>query len=915
MSLPYYIPRMRIYEQRQTPPIRPAVKSLTGGQFWREAGGQDGRRVAIRRVRLDNDTLGDIDLLPGQVPTTAYVLMPNYDIRWYSVEPENFHQTVSDREKRERKNALGILALEQYKLQHKAQPTAEDTLRLATIQRQLAQLGSAGQGFFNTSYNCLGTKARGVYYGLSVGNIPLHLRFVNSIKPNRSISFRIKRLEAPKEQGTFEFSLIFGDDLQRYALVFGKDKEIEWRHYKPMPAADRDALEDKLNDALDAGRLTADDEKELYKIEAQHKLLTQGSAANDPATNLQVAALKKQEDKIRDAKKQVGDAAKKVIEIVEKLLYYDKAAVTVPEYIKTTLGFSIDVTIEWLRRGGALITIGNNPPFVWWDRTQKIGTTFVTMLRKRSKLEIKSTGGEFQLAMGAPNYATQASIYGAPFVVPASASAADFDYIAVSSPSGLAVAQDDGGGFWTTKDEAALPKTQVRAKVEIVSPSVVVPALGVTLPPVYQPRVDLFSGGDFAAEVYALDFLITPRVGDFGALVYDSFDHTDLSGVTHLKDVQLSAHEGNSLYAECTYRDGLVNGRRESGLPAVGLGKRSATISLIERETKAETTVVWRGRIETDEYTNLQSLHGTTGDTTPPIGRGATPPPLDPQPNAGSERKITVVGLEQVLNTKVEAQVAVDGQHVGDALRLQAKLGGLYPEEYAGIPQGEIQGLDPIPLPPAGESPRARPDDSATYLSFMRQIVADHAPGYELTTSDAGLKFSNLTERDRPDLNYSEDAPTDSTLRLLRPLTLRQNFDDFINRIVVIGAENPLTHLRVHIEEANPLSFDPRFQGKSLCYCGEIISDVVGPNDTLQTEAQAMLFARAQLEKRGRPPYVGDTVVPYRPDVKEGDKPYVKGRQYVVERLERGQLNSGGKGSDQRMTLFLRLAKDILLPA
>ena len=905
MPLPEYYARLRLYGKRQTPAIRPAVKSLTGREFWRESGGVEGRRFAVRRVRLNNDVNADLDLLPGQVSTAVFVLMPDYDIRWYSVEAENFYQTVSDREKTQRREAITKLAVEKLNLDLKQQQTDEDKKRLKTIAKQLAQLADSGQGFFNTAYNCLGTKARGIYYGLAVGNVPLQLQFVNSIKPDRALSFRIKRMEPPPDQGKHELALHFGDDRKHYALVMGRDKSVEWRHYKPMAAGARDLLEDELNNALDAGRLTAADEKQLGKWEREAKAVKEAGADSN-AAKLQLADLKIKEDKLREDKKHAGDAARADVERLEKILFYDKAAVTLPEYVKTTYGLSFDITVEWLRRGGALITIGDNEPFVWFDKTQRANVNFVSMINRRSKLTIKSTGGEFSLALGAPNYAPHSIVSGAPFTVPSSAGVADFDFIAVSSPTALAL--NPANSTWETPPDPTLPDARATAKVETTRPARQLAASGATLPTTYQVRLDLYSNGNYATEIYGLDFLITPRRVEFSGLIYDSENDVDASGARHLRDCQISASGGNSVVAVCNVRDGLVNGAAESNLPPLDLGKRVADVSLIDAVTGDEHYIVWHGRVETDEYRVLESLNWSTGTTTPPPGAN---PPLMPMPTAGSDREITVVGLEQFLNVFCDAAVAVDGQFVGDALRLYAKLGGLAPDEYAGITAGDIDGLSAIALPPAGTQPRVRPDDNTLIWAFMQRLVADHAPGWEVIADNEGLRLQEVIERDRPDLNYSEDAPIDSTLRLLRPLTLRVDFADFANRVIGIGAEDPLSRVRIVVEDANPLSFDPQFEGKSLTYCGEQLAVAIGPNETWQDETAVLLAVREELKKRGRPPIYAVAVVPYRPDVKGGDLPYIKGRQWVVDKMERGEINSA-PATDQRMTLILRLAKDIL---
>lgn len=900
-----YIPRQTIGGHRVAASLRPFVKSLTGADYWREAGGDDARRVNIRRVALVNDPTADDALAPGQIPTTPYVLLPTYKIGWFSVAPTDFTQVVSDRELAIRAEARTILDAEYTALQNKDNPTADERDRMTTLEVLGAQLADDGSGYINLVYDCMGTRAKGVWYGLAVGNVPLRWIYNKSIKPNRALSFRLKRLEAPRDQGNFEYSLIFGKKRTRYALVFGKDREIVWRHYKPLNAALRESLEDQLAEALDAGRLTADDERQLRLWDEEHARIT--AAARGRKKNAEeeasLAQLKKNEADLRDQKKFLSDAGRALAEEIEAKLFYDTARVSVPEYVKTTIGQPLDISIEWLRRGGVLITIGNNPPFVWFNKEITKTKKYGAMLEKGSQLEIRSTGGKWGIAFGAPIYDDLSLLYSAPYTLPAGA-AGDIRFIGDTSPGPLTL--DDGGLYWQTDADPALPDCFVRASVEILRAGANYPTLGVTTPTVYQTRLELLTAGDYAAEVHSLDLLIIPEVAALTGQIYDSEEHKDGAGVAHLIDLQISEGEGGSVVAKLFYRDGLLpNGTRESGLPATNLVGRVTDVSLITDDEDPATTIVWRGKIAEDFYPDLQSLAGATGTTTPAPN---SEPDLDPKPNVASIRQLTVVSLEQIANKTADPGVSVNGLNIGDALVLCAKLAGYQADEYAALPTGPIAGLDPLPLAAAGTIPNLRPDDSATWLEFMRRLVKDHAPTYELTTGETGFSLLSLEEVDRPDLNYSEDAPIESDLRILRGLTLTANYDDFANRVVVIGALIEETKTRIVVEERLTTSTDPRYEGQSLSYVGEDVPFIYGPNESIDDDVRAINLARRFLDKKSRPPIGSPLRVPFRPDVKAGQLIYIKGRQWLVTKRERGHINSGE--GIQTMDLYLRLCKD-----
>lgn len=904
-----YEPRARIYGHRIASPLKAVHKALTGADFFREAGGALGRRVNVRRVRLSNDPTADRDLAPGQTAKTPYVLLPGYGIRWYSIEPTNFVQHVGPRELELRAEARAILETERLALQSKTKPTDDERRRLDTIAAQLAQLADDGQGYVNTVYDCMGTKAKGVWYGLAAPDVPLDWEYAKSIRPGRSLSFRLKRLEATQGQGLHEYALVFGNDRTRYALVFGKDKEIEWRHYRPMSKATREGLELQLAQAQDAGRLTAADEKTLAGYDAEHAAVKEAAKGKKPdaAQAARLAELKRLEDRLREGKKQLTDAGRALAEEITKRLYYDVATVAVPEFVKTTIGVAIDITIEWLRKGGVLITVGNNEPFTWWNPLVKKTKKYGQLLERGSRLRIRSTGGKWSLAMGAPVY-ERGLLFGAPYSLAPGANGL-VQFIADASPGPL-VARPT---FWETDPDPDLPGARVAAQVFVIRPERRIEELGVTIPAVYQTRLELATAGDYAPEVHNLELLIAPVVPAIGPLIHDSAQAVDAAGVSHLIDLQTAALEGNSVEARLTYRDGLLpDGGRESGLPALSLVGRVCDVTLVDPASGQEHAVAWRGRIIEDSYDNLQSLAAGTGVATETPEPGSEPD-LAPMPNAYSERTLTVVGLEQVANKLADAQVSVNGLSIGEALRLYGTLAGLQPEELQALPETNPPGVDSIPLAPAGEMPTAKPDDTTTYLEFMRRLVTDHAPTYDLATGGQGLYLRSLEEVDRPDLNYSEDEAIDSDLRLLRGLKLVQSLEGFANRVVVIGAEDEETKTRVQVVEALPQSTDRRYEGRSLVYVGEDIPYVYGPNDSIEDETQATVVCRELLDKKGRPPLYGHLIAPYRPDVDQGTLLYVKGKQYLVERKERGHINSGE--GIQVMTMYVRVAKDSIKEA
>lgn len=898
-------PHIVIEGHRIASPIRADHRHLTGARFFAEAGGENARRVNIRRVRLSNDPNADRDLAPGQTPTTPYALLPTYEIGWYSILPTDFTQEPSSFELAARREAQAILQLERGSINEKTTQDADDLARLAIIKAQLAQLADNGLGYVGTIYDAMGTKAKGVWYGLAVGNVPIHWKYTKGIRPDRSISVRLKRLEAPPRQGTHEYALILGDNDKRYALVVGKDKEIQWRHYRPMKAARREGLELQLHEALDAGRLTAADETVLAGYDAQHAQITDAAKGSEktPEQTARLLELKRLEERLRDDKKRLNDAARELADEIRKELYYEVVTVAVPEFIKTTVGVPLDITIEWLRRGGALITVGNNEPFVWFDSRVKKSKKYGRMLNKGSRLEIKSTGGKWSLALGAPIYSTKSLAFSAPYTL-APEAAGLVVFTGDCSPGPLSKVGEE----YTAADLAAFPGVRVTAKVVEVSAPLRVPGLNVTLPGLYQTRLIMFSGGDYAAEVHNLEQILVPAVPVPTGVIYDSDQHRDQKGVSHFIDLQTAALEANSVEAKCIFRDGLIENSagakvRESGLPFASLVGRIATVSLAP-ESGPKDMQVWRGRIAEDSYDRLQSLSGDEDD------EGESD--LTPMPNAYAERVLTVTGMEQVAAKLADAQVSLNGLELGPALRLCASLAGFQPEEYALIPDGPILGIDTLPLAALGELPTIKPDDTTTWLQFMRQVVKDHAPTYELATGDQGLYLRSLEEVNRPDLEYSEDAPSDSNLRLLKGLSLVQNLDDFANRVVVIGAEDETTKKRIQIEERLTHSTDPRFEGRSLVFVGDDFTHVEGPNDSIDSDDKAHGLGRKVLDKKGRPPLYGTFHVPYRADVKEGQLIYNKGRQFVVTRKERGHINSGE--GVQVMDLSVRLCSDKIKP-
>jgi hypothetical protein len=914
-------PRMRVYGPRRLPAFLPIFKSLNTDEFWREAGGPDARRVNMRRLRTDNDPEADRDKLPGEIKRRPYTLLSNYGVIWDSITPEDFIQYSSERERTLRADARAKLEAERVRIVAKPQQTADDNARLQVITKQVSQLDDTQGGYVRTIYNAMSTRAKGVFYGLAAGDVPLHWELTRTLRQDRAQTFRIKRLEAPRKQGRHELSLEFGDDTDRFALVMERDNSIEWRHFRPMSAETRERLLTQLAEATDAGRLTASDEADIEKWDREHQQITADAQgrAKSASESARLLTLKNNEKKLQEEKRRYEQQGRILVESIKKDLFYSVDKVSAPEFMPSAFGQNMTITVEWLRRGGVALHIGDTL-WIWWNKRITRTRRYGVMLPKKARLTIRSDGGKFALAMGRPNYEDFSSLWSAPIVLPSGASGL-VAFQADCHPGPLQL--DAADGVWRSPVDANYPGVRVEAHLKTLFPPLDI--FGFQMPGIYQVRLDYKSGGDHSAELHNIDLLILPDVPAAGPLSWDSEDHKDAAGVSHLVDVQLQRQGGNAMMATCTVRDGLVPGPtiigplppgvfvvdgenfvRESGLPAFDLGGHMVDISMINETTGEETGIIWHGSIDGDVYTDLQSLHA---DAQPAANNGGAVPPLQPMPNVGSQRIISVLSMEQVAARDVEAAVPANGELPNEHLRVMAHLAGYTPEEYANIPAGRVVGLERVPHVTAGQLPDIKPGDKSQYLEYMRSFVADWCPGWDFGTDEAGLFLRRHSETDRPDLQYDEDAPADSTLRLRRGLRLRQDLTDFASRVIVIGDVDEETGQRIVMEESLPEATDPAFEGVSLLHIGIERTHTVGPLPGIKTKAQALVLAREILDRMGRPPYYSELEnVPLRPDVKQNHVLYIKGRAYLVEQVERAHINSGE--GEQVMTPTVRLLSD-----
>ena len=901
-----YVPRARFYHRPK--PTHPAfIHSFLSDDMITQSTVAPGKRDNLVWVTLRPEESIDDPGMPGnESGYSKYrppVIMLNSGIRWSSKEAQkDWKYTPSPQEEEWRNYALTDYRSKLFDLELIENPTEEDIERKKLLTKLINQIGVKGEGYLETVFDLLGTSSAGISWGLAAANIPVTVTTAFKSQKNRSQCFRFKRLEAPEDQVRFSFTIEIGNGNSMYALVMGEDGiSATFIHYRNMSASKRENLIAQLEAIKDNGRLTVDDRTQIAAWERQIKKIRRDSKLDGNKTltkeeNKKVSELQKKIETLKDSKRGLTDADNTEKQQLENDLYISREDFDLVERSKSTIGRTIDLSFSFLRSGFVLITSDDGRKI--YENKRLTGgvpagaePVYGNGLPDGAYITVKSDGGMWSLVYGNKQHDYHGTIWGQPIEVP---------FVFDSNEVTWAVEKDEANtGCKITYD-----------LVELQPPALSV--WGTFIPGIYQVQIDFYSDydvpddkfkGRYTPELYYLELRIPAGETQVPQLLWDSEDPANKfsNGESRLIDMHLQDDRERSRVCSLF----VANGRNHANLPEL-MGGLACSTSLVRTSDGGEEKVMTYGFTSSVTHDQIDYL-GTADEH------------IQFTPSYGSKVQIEVGGCENFLSVEVTQANTGNNKYVGDYLREMCIDEGIPPELYSSLPVGAASNCPKIHRTIPGKFPDCRPSLGVNLWDWMRDVVAKHAPRWELWTDENGIRLTKKADRLRPDLPYSTSAPIGSKLRPRRRSTesgglkLVQDLREYYTSATFIGAKDPLTGNHFVGYAEIPQATLEIFKD-SMFYTGVENHYYAPVDESLKSNAECDMAAREKLNitpntPDGLTPWTLTWKIDYDSTVKAGDVPTFNEAIFMLEGTEFASINAEDE-TGQQMIIFGRLAED-----
>lgn len=848
-TTPRYLPKLKLYNRTKAA-HRALLHDIVTSDLMGSTVLAPAKRSGITFTKLDdNKTIATLD----------------YKIRWVDAGVNKWMRVPNGIEEVYRQNAITLLKAE---LATESAKNPVDVNIIDSINVSIRQLSEGGEGYLGNAWGVMDSGALGVFWRLAAPNIPVTLKSTFAIEKNRAISFRLERGLEPEGQGNdFSFTIEIGNGNTLYAIVMSNDgNNSNFIHYRNMTPKARKVLLDQRDALLDFGRVTPAEQKEIDTL--TEKIKASKAAGDNGAA---VAAAEAEIQRIKD--KKILPSQQSQIDELENQLYIEQKPFRLQEDAQSLLGKPIDITVQFLRAGYVVIK-SNESTFVYENKrlTGWRPYGYHDGLPDRSQIVIKSTGGQFALVYGHPEYKQKGVLLTQPF---------DVDFTPVDADLDIdADADDDGAGCsidYVVKEYKA-PKTT---------------SMGATTNAQYQTQVTFTSDGKYTPELFNAQLHIAPPNPDSLELIWDS----------QVQGANTAAHSGNWI------QDFLLtdDARRT----------RQVTAHIDNSFNKCQLPISMSG-LAVDAV-----LHDTREDTDLPIlthgcivsGLQADKKGFGASAEIGHRggAVLTCIGVEGFLDRDIDAKIRGDNKYPNDYLRQFCRDAGLLESEYAGIPAGNI-GLPIIERSVPGEAPAVQPEDGAKYWEFMNSFAQGHCLNWILFCDGTQLRLEKILSRDKTEHDYKlpPDVAVSDKHCLRRNISFEQSKNGFVTSVTAVGAKDPLTGKRLMHTESIPQANDKRFLN-TVFYIGEEIKEVLPYDDSLTDMNAVILRARNRLQissltPNGLSSWLANVDIDFDVDLRAGDVRKLFGKKIVVDNVTFGSLNAG---DGESMQAQFQLAEDV----
>lgn len=904
-----YRPIVRL--SRPDQPAHPAyIKSILAEEILMQSS-TPGGRSNIHWLQLRPDDRIEDAGMPGREPMRSQYRPPsvilNHETRWEDTENcLSWSYEPTPGEESWRRLQLIKYNARSDELKAKSKLATAEQEELDGLTELINQLATGGEGYLETAYDLLGSGASGITWGLAVANIPVTVKSTFLSRKNRSISFRLKRLEAPKDQARFNYTIEIGRGNRLYALVIGSNgNSSEFVHYKNLSPAERTALIAQREALLDDGRLTVSDLGNIALWEEQIRQLkwyakSHGQKQLDAEDAALVTSLKKQVSDLKDSKRGLSVETQQQLKIVEDKLYYAKVKFSLQEQTKDLIGKAFDITLHFLRSGYIVIQSKDGQKvyenkLVTGGEPAGSDPKYSDSLPEGAQIVIKSDGGMWSLVYGHPLYDQVGQITTQPFEIP-------FSF-------------DDDEIEWIIDGDSSMPGCDIT--MELVPATMFVPGTSLGGASAYQAVITLLSNsevldgmynGMYTPELYFLELHIKASVVDSETVTWYSEDDYTLRGQSRVLDVMLQDDKSKTKLCTAvigeTYRHPSMVGFDKASLPMM-IGGSACDIILHNLETGVHEKVITMGyasKVDRGDHVKLNLSSGIASAYSA----------------VGNHVQISVIGCEGFLDREITAPLIGNNRYVGDYIAALARDAGLHQDLYSSLPEGGAGGCPRMKKMVPGGFPDIKPAQGVKVWEWMQEVVRKHAPRWELWSDSSGLRLTVKSLRVR-DIDYSETLPTTSHYCIRRASTeaggvgLYQDTREYYTTVQVIGAVNPVTGMRYVAKATIPQASDPRFN-RSMFYIGEDRVRTLAVDESLRSYNDCLQVARDALDitsltPNGLAPWYQKIRIDLDPSIKAGDLVKINGIKHVVDEIEYSTLNGGGQ-EGQQLTLVCRLAED-----
>lgn len=951
---PGWLPVLEIFDHWREPIHAPYLEDFLGDRLWRQAGAAPGVRAGLVRAALSPEIQFIEDPLAGQVPFQPRFLHHECKIIWNDRGAGAWVQEPLPEEWEVRNNALRLAMLTRDELFEEGEFTVSQRSalieaplsnesqtesryganradrialmeasplnaikkeRLAGVLTQVARLQRGGTGFLKEAYNLfdIGPDVRGVVWDLTLANVPKTLFSTFVLNQDQWQSFRVFRSAPEESQVRSEFEIVLGNGWTQYALVFTDGVGIEFRHYRNMKPGQRGKLERRWNKVLDSGRLTVADMVAIEHIQNEIRAVTAlsqeaGQSRPKDEDASRISQLEKEIEAIKASKSNLTDEEETEKGDLEKQLFYERVSLVWPGNQPTLFNAILDVTFSFHRRGIIGVHFGNGKggSTANYIEIKGITKTFAlgTMLPRNCRVMIRSNGGKFSIAQGNPDFTQRGLLWGQPFSLPYSIGpTASEDGRRFVSNEACSVELDAVG---VGEENAApgdvlalLPRCEVSARLEELEALEVDEETGAVITPArYRVCLETKAGADpktgrrpYCPEIYRGTLSARGAAAPpLAPAVWDSRQKRH-----PLSDVILQEDDARAAMHEI-YLDN--NTRKDAQLP-FDLDGRRARLTAYNIETREKVVLLEAGVLKSPGHSDVARFIQTDGEDK---WIAATP-------RAGSSTKLTLMGLDNLLDRPVRVQLIGNGRPPTAYVRDLILAHGLNDEFVAELPDDDVEGLERLPRASAGKMADLKPQIGASLLNFIRaDVVGKHCFGWRFRVHPTRhCLLERDADADRPDLAFSTRLPHSHPLAVLGPLHFRQDTSDYFTEVLVLGAYNPARGERFS-------SYWRRYEATqkkgSAYFTGVDYTFIAEPDESLKGQTKCDLYARHIDAKKGLPPIVTDAPVWWHPDLRTGLNIWLDGVKWSVRGVARSGLQIAAR---QRATLSLRLAEDVAI--